>query len=602
MNDLELLRRHEPIVCFTAGELFLPCAVDEYVGSSSLWLRSPDGQTRELVPHGALDLTTLVAQSAIPAEHSLYLRFVDEPLSALDYQHWSQRPDQVPFRAASRLARVPLLSRLLAAGFDLSLLIRGTVPGGTAAAAEVLCRDLTRRDDRLVYYGRVLRDGGWIVLQYLFFYAMNNWRSGFHGVNDHEADWEQIFVYLYERSDDVTPEPRWVAYASHDYQGDDLRRRWDDPLLQKEGAHPVVFAGAGSHASYFEQGEYVMGVEPGFLAPLKRAMIATRKFWVETLGQGSGTTASKNVSTPVSIPFVDYARGDGVRIGPGADRAWSPIVISDADPWVARYRGLWGLDTRDFFGGERAPSGPKYNRDGSVRLSWSDPLGWAGLDKVLPPPEVPLELAARQQDVAQEIAGRAVEIQEQRQIVRELGLDAAALRTTAYHSTIHAQKAQELAAAEGALRRLQTTQLAAEETHAALQAYRERVQSGIEEDPQAHLHHIHRAVPPLPPQRIAIHIWGAISSAIALLAIVALLAFTPPQWWLWAIFIAIAFMVIEATTRGRVMDFLLNTVIVLALITTLILVREYWRVLVIIGLVGIVLHMVRENLRELASR
>ena len=26
-------------------------------------------------------------------------------------------------------------------------------------------------------------------------------------------------------------------------------------------------------------------------------------------------------------------------------------------------------------------TGPRYERDGSVRLSWSDPVGWAGLDK-----------------------------------------------------------------------------------------------------------------------------------------------------------------------------------------------------------------------------
>ena len=70
-----------------------------------------------------------------------------------------------------------------------------------------------------MYYGRVLRQGGWIVLHYLFFYAMNNWRSGFHGTNDHEADWEQVFVYLYEPGDGGPPVPWWVAYASHDFRG-----------------------------------------------------------------------------------------------------------------------------------------------------------------------------------------------------------------------------------------------------------------------------------------------------------------------------------------------------------------------------------------------
>ena len=70
------------------------------------------------------------------------------------------------------------------------------------------------------------------MLHYLFFYAMNDWRSTFHGANDHEADWEQMFVYLYEDGQGELV-PRWVACASHDYYGDNLRRRWDDPLLAR---------------------------------------------------------------------------------------------------------------------------------------------------------------------------------------------------------------------------------------------------------------------------------------------------------------------------------------------------------------------------------
>ena len=55
------------------------------------------------------------------------------------------------------------------------------------------------RDEKYVYHGRVVRQGGWTICQYWFFFAYNNWRSGFHGVNDHESDWELVSVYLYER-------------------------------------------------------------------------------------------------------------------------------------------------------------------------------------------------------------------------------------------------------------------------------------------------------------------------------------------------------------------------------------------------------------------
>ena len=83
----------------------------------------------------------------------------------------------------------------------------------------------------------------------------------------------------------------------------------------------------------------------------------------------------------------------------------------DADPrlrtrtrWVDRYRGLWGLDTGDRFAGERAPAGPKYTRTGSVRQSWADPLGFAGLDKVPPPSQAAAVLEQRIREIEAERA------------------------------------------------------------------------------------------------------------------------------------------------------------------------------------------------------
>ena len=181
-----------------------------------------------------------------------------------------------------------------------------------------------------------------------------------------------MFVFLTESEVD-DPEPRWVAYASHDFKGDDLRRRWDDPLLMREGDHPVIFVGAGSHASYFEQGEYLMGAEPGFLLPVKGVLNWLRKFWNETLGMGSTDFAQPGNRAMLSVPFIDYARGDGLSIGPGQEQGWSPEIISDEIGWVQNYRGLWGLETHDPLGGERAPAGPKYNRDSTVRQSWYNP-------------------------------------------------------------------------------------------------------------------------------------------------------------------------------------------------------------------------------------
>lgn len=599
MSDLELLRRYEPVIRYTRGELFFPIAVDGFVRACSLWARE-DGRSRLVVPRGKLDLDRLARHGETAAGRSLYLRFVEEPLPPLEYQRWLHRPGRVRLEVPGRLARVPLLSRLLDAAFDLSLLLRGRVPGGTAAAAELRCRELAAADPRRVYYGRVVREGGWIVLHYLFFYPMNNWRSGFFGTNDHESDWEQVFVYLAPGEDGAVA-PHWVAYAAHDFAGDDLRRRWDDPHLTREGNHPVVYAGAGSHASYFEPGEYVMQVEPRVLAPIKRAIVRFRALWAERLGQGGVERIERKAAALVSIPFVDYARGDGASIGPGGGAPWSPMLIADDIPWVDRYRGLWGLDTRDPFGGERAPSGPKYNRDGSVRQSWYDPVGWAGLAKVVPPPELPAAVAHRLDELDAEAAELETRIAQARRTARRLALDHEALRATAYPTGLHRRKTKELDLADRELRTLQARRNDVLETRQAIVQYRERVRSGRHGDPRAHLRRAHRPEPSAPARRRLLEFWAAISGAAALLAFVGLVVIAPPFWWLWTIVVALGFGTVEAAAHGRLSDFLLSVVVILAVVTGMVLLWEFWRVVVLVALVALVAFMVRENLRELRS-
>ena len=599
MNDVDLLRRHEPVVRFTAGEMFFPRAVDAYVEACSLWTREPDGRMRVVVPAGALDLDRLAVEGEAPHGRALHLRFVEKPLSPREYQQWRRRPHRVPFSGAGRLSRVTLWARLLDTGFDIGLLLRGTVPGGTSAAAEVKERALRKSDDRYVYYGRVSRDGGWTVLQYLFFYAMNDWRSNFHGTNDHEADWEQILVYLYETNDGAL-EPRWAAFASHNYSGNDVRRRWDDPLLKKEGLHPVVFVGAGSHASYFEQGEYVMGVEPGFLAPVRRFAVALRRFWVETLGQGNRAEIDRKIQSFVSVPFVDYARGDGPVIGPGAESEWTPIPISGDVPWVNHYRGLWGLDTQDRFGGENAPGGPKYNSDGSVRPSWYDPVGWAGLDRVLPPPNVVPALEERQRQLTTDLEDLDNQIARKREALERLSLDELGLRETGYSSAAHKCATVEVSAASAELRTLKGERSQLAQTRDAVACYAARARAGLADAPASDAHRAHR---PAPPARAGgmLHLWAAFSGAIALLAIVVLIVVSPPHWWLWAVTIGFLLATVEAAAEGRLVSFLLNTTVVLALITSLILIRAHWRLFIVVMLGLVIALMIRDNLRELAG-
>ena len=172
-----------------------------------------------------------------------------------------------------------------------------------------------------------------------------------------------------------------------------MRRRSDDPDLSwVEGTHPVVHAGAGSHSGAYLAGEYLVRVEPPALARLFGAVAHARELLLPwTRGRQR---------TGLAIPYIDYKRGDGLQVGPGTLRPWTAVLIDDGTPWVRDFTGLWGLDTHDPFGGERAPAGPRYNRDGSIRESWADPVAWAELDDV---PATPAERST----VASRATGRS---------------------------------------------------------------------------------------------------------------------------------------------------------------------------------------------------
>ena len=358
--------------------------MEGYLAECDLLVGTSERQRRVVVQRGSLTPASLATFTA-PPSRVLYLRLVQQPLNGLELARWQTRPDHVSFRAPGRLARVGLFGRLVDAGFNASLLVRGTVPGGTAAAAQIKYAGARAVDPRYVYHGRVVRRNGWIVLHYLYFYFMNDYRSTFNGANDHEADWEQVFIYLEETPQG--PRPVWIAAAAHDYIGDQLRRRWDDPTLVKKVGHPVViFAGAGSHASYFEQGEYLTSVPLAAFRGLTNLMDVVREFWVDTLRQPDPGDLRRGAGErPVRVLRGLRARRRAGHRARARRRRGRPVLISDADPWVDGYRGLFGLDTHDRFGGERSPAGPKYNRTGTQRLSWHDPLGFAGLDKAAPP-------------------------------------------------------------------------------------------------------------------------------------------------------------------------------------------------------------------------
>jgi hypothetical protein len=213
-----------------------------------------------------------------------------------------------------------------------------------------------------------------------------------------------------------------------------------------------------------------MGAEPEFLRPVKGALIALRKFWSETLGMGSEAESDQPERAILMVPYVDYGRGDGPSIGPGQEEEWAPEIISDEIGWVHNYRGLWGLDTHDPIAGERAPAGPKYDRDGSIRQSWYDPVGWAGLDKVFPPAGLPKEVSGRLAEVQAELQDLDQVVLEKRATVRKMALDVEALKMAEYTSALHQTEEDALKEEQKRLQDLQSHHIDLVETQQALQS------------------------------------------------------------------------------------------------------------------------------------
>ncbi|HUG13421.1 MAG TPA: hypothetical protein VMM78_00270 [Thermomicrobiales bacterium] len=597
-EDLALLRRHEPILRFTEGELFFPTPADGYVERCSLWARAPHKEPRLLVAAGKLDLDLLGVLGSQPTGTSTYMRFVQRPLSGREYQRWRMQTTRPVFKSRGRLARVGIGARLIDAAFSISLLLRGTVPGGTTAAAMQQYDTMLDERPGYAYYGRVTRDGGYITLQYLYFYVMNDWRSSFYGANDHEADWEQVFVYLDDR-DGGEPVPAWVAYASHGYSGDDLRRRWDDPHVAKEEDHPVVFVAAGSHAAYFEAGEYLTRVEAAFLRPLLNVIHRVERIWRVTLQQGDSRGLSEGVQSLIGVPFVEYARGDGVAIGAGQASGWNAILMP-GEGWVERYRGLWGLDTRDPFPAERAPTGPKFNHTGTIRQTWHDPLGWSGIGTVAPPGQAERELREHIVARQEERQSARAEVELLRAATRGLELEARAIQQGSFPASLYRARSRELELQEARLDQLQQRVAQLDDSIRASEEHLARIEAGDLGDPQAHMRHSYRPETPREFRiRTLAEAWSAVSIGLLLLGI-ALLVIPGIARWSVAFLAAVAvFVTVESLLHQRLLKLTLNVTIILAVITSGILLYEFFFEIAITLVVTIALLLILENVREL---
>src|SRR5919107_800247 len=535
-----MLQRFEPVIRSTTGDKFYPMDVEPYVRACSLWVQRPGEEAVCVVPGGELSLERLAQQ----------------PMDAASAVHFLKFTDTEDLRLESRGGRLRVFRR----------------------------RAKNRKESRRAFRagrGRLARVG-----------YFSRFVDALYS----------IALLARGRVPGESAAAAWVAYAAHNYTGDNLRRRWDDPEVEKVGEHPVIYVGAGSHASYYAPGEYLTELTLPLPSPLARVTQAVRTFWKTRLGQYVGDGEEDGGSGYFSIPFVDYARGDGLSVGEGGDRSWDePRLIADPTPdWVSDYRGLWGLYARDPFEGEDAPAGPMYNRDKSISRAWYDPVGWAGLDKVAPPTETLEAILEQRADIISRCGALRDEISEKSGQLKKLGAKLAAMRDRSHLDAPYTEGTRRVAELSGELDRLRARLATDETVSASLEAYADRLKAGERDPARAHISRAHRPASEdeLRVSRMA-EAWAAISVSLMLISFVGIALLEREHLISMLVFSIAFFAFVEAGFRGRLVNLVSSANIGLAVVATLIIIYEFFWQLVVAAVLVVGIYVLWDNLREI---
>lgn len=313
-----LILQYEPILYFHQNENFYPMDVESFVEHSSLWQTVGPGVDVEIKAESAADPVTLVDLTSEGVDTSeYYLQF------SADLANKTPDPEQ--------------------SGVEYQAL-------RSAGAA------------KYTYYGRRMEDSytdadgathNFVVLQYWYFYAFNDFGRQVPDGNNHEGDWECVMVFL----DRDSLAPLYVAYSAHHNQGrlenpvtqfDSVRRGWDSTEVNKDGDQVLSFIGLGSHANYPNNGN-------------------------------NGTQDILLVEPVQGLVFAshDYTSVDGSHFYAGAWQSREVFDDADLPEWVSGYEGYWGV---------KYPDKSLYYQPGPVgpgqQDKFSHPVQWAGLDKI----------------------------------------------------------------------------------------------------------------------------------------------------------------------------------------------------------------------------
>jgi hypothetical protein len=211
------------------------------------------------------------------------------------------------------------------------------------------------------------------------------------------------------------------------------------------------------------------------------------------------------------------------------------------------------------------------------------------------------ELETKLAHLDREIRDLEHELEQTQLSVRSLTLEVTALDRSEYSATLVKGRQTESSKAQATLQEYYARREVLREAREACESYLDCVRRGELGPPQAHIRHKHEPAPPIAAHHRAAEIWSAISGGVLLLLLVALLVFTPGSWLTWVVLVGVIFFGIEAAVRDRLGSYLLNLAIVLALINTVVLLYEFWWLVLIGLLVAFVVFILRENLGELWS-
>lgn len=185
-----------------------------------------------------------------------------------------------------------------------------------------------------VVYAHIAREPnhGGFTLQYWFYWYFNQF-------NDlHESDWEGMQLAFEAETTEraLDEEPYEIILFQH---AGGERASWDDPKVQKEGTHPIVFPAAGSHATFYDSAVYIEN------------------------GQHGSGVGCDNTSEPLR------------ELRP------RPVLVPETAPqegpfqWLS-YDGRWGEREKGFNNG---PTGP------ATKTVWREPFAWMAEQRTTSP-------------------------------------------------------------------------------------------------------------------------------------------------------------------------------------------------------------------------